>query len=148
MHRVLIVVTVALGLCASFAQAGAAEEKFGAGVTLKDATPIAKLFESPAGFVGKTVRVEGVVSAVCEEMGCWMELKDEQSGRSIQLKVDDGVIVFPVTAKGKKATGEGTFEAIGANDPQAMEAATKDDPQHKAMQAMKYRIKATGAVVY
>jgi hypothetical protein len=126
----------------------AAEEKFGAGVTLKDATPIVKLLESPAGYVGKTVRVEGTISAVCEEMGCWMELKDEASGKSIQLKVDDGVIVFPVSAKGKKGTGEGVFEEISVTDPQAMEAAKKDDPQHKAMQAMKYRIKATGAIVY
>jgi hypothetical protein len=146
MKRKTLMAVVVLALCGAVALA--AEEKFGAGVTLKDATPIAKLLESPAGYVGKTVRVEGVVSAVCEEMGCWMELKDETSGKSIQLKVDDGVIVFPVTAKGKKGTGEGTFEEIGAADPQAMEAAKKDDPQHKAMQGMKYRIKATGAVVY
>jgi hypothetical protein len=146
MKRKTLMVVVALALCGAVALA--AEEKFGAGVTLKEATPIAKLLESPAAFVGKTVRVEGVVSAVCEEMGCWMELKDETSGKSIQLKVDDGVIVFPVAAKGKKGSGEGIFEEIGATDPQAMEAAKKDDPQHKAMQAMKYRIKATGAVVY
>jgi len=146
MKRKTLMVVVALALCGAVALA--AEEKFGAGVTLKEATPIAKLLESPAAFVGKTVRVEGVVSAVCEEMGCWMELKDEKSGKSIQLKVDDGVIVFPVAAKGKKGSGEGTFEEIGSTDPQAMEAAKKDDPQHKAMQAMKYRIKATGAVVY
>lgn len=142
----IVVAVAVLSLCG--AAALAAEEKFGAGVTLKEATPIAKLLESPAGYVGKTVRVEGIISAVCEEMGCWMELKDEASGKSIQLKVDDGVIVFPVAAKGKKGTGEGVFEEITAADPHAMEAAKKDDPQHKAMQAMKYRIKATGAVVY
>ena len=146
MKRKTLMVVVALALCGAVALA--AEEKFGAGVTLKEATPIAKLLESPAGYVGKTVRVEGTISAVCEEMGCWMELKDEASGKSIQLKVDDGVIVFPVSAKGKKGTGEGVFEEISASDPQAMEAAKKDDPQHKAMLAMKYRIKATGAVVY
>ncbi len=141
-----LMVAAAVVLCG--ATTLVAEEKFGAGVSLKETTAIAALLESPAGYVGKTVRVEGVVSAVCEEMGCWMELKDEKSGKAIQLKVEDGVIVFPVTAKGRKATGEGTFEAIGASDPHAMEAAKKDDPQHKAMAAMKYRIKATGAVVY
>ena len=146
MKRRTLVAVVAVMLCG--AAAVAAEEKFGAGVTLKDATPIAKLFESPKSYVGKTVRIEGTVSAVCEEMGCWMELKDEASGKAIQLKVDDGVIVFPLAAKGKKATGEGVFEEIGAADPHAMEAAKKDDTQHKAMAAMKYRIKATGAVVY
>jgi hypothetical protein len=146
MRSGILMAVMAVMLCG--AGALAAEEKFGAGVTLKDATPIAKLFEVPASYVGKTVRVEGTVSAVCEEMGCWMELKDDASGQTIQLKVDDGVIVFPLAAKGKKATGEGVFEAISATDPHAMEAAKKDDPQHKAMAAMKYRIKATGAVVY
>ena len=142
------ILTVVAALIACGAVALSAEEKFGAGVSLKEATPIAKLLEAPASYVGKTVRVDGVVSAVCEEMGCWMELKDESSGKSIQLKVDDGVIVFPVTAKGKKASGEGTFEEITPSDPHAMEAAKKDDPQHKAMQALKFRIKATGAIVH
>lgn len=148
MKRQVTVLAMVMVLAGAAAAAAVAEEKFGAGVTLKEATPIAKLLESPASYVGKTVRVDGVVSAVCEEMGCWMELKDEASGTSIQLKVDDGVIVFPVTAKGKKAAGEGTFEEVAPTDPHAMEAAKKDDPRHKAMQAMKFRIKATGAVVY
>jgi hypothetical protein len=146
MKRGILSAVVAAMLCG--AAALGAEEKFGGGVTLKEVTPIAALFESPASYVGKTVRVEGTISAVCEEMGCWMELKDEASGKSIQLKVDDGVIVFPLAAKGKKGTGQGVFEEISATDPHAMEAATKDDAQHKAMAAMKYRIKATGAVVY
>ena len=40
--------------------------------TLKDATPIADVVKSPKDFVGKTIRVDGVATAVCEAMGCWM----------------------------------------------------------------------------
>ena len=38
----------------------AEEIKLGAGVTLKDATPIASLVNHPDQFVGKKVRVDGV----------------------------------------------------------------------------------------
>ena len=31
----------------------------------------------------------------------------------MRLKVDDGVIVFPVTAKGRKVSAEGVFEIVG-----------------------------------
>ena len=56
---VLSVVTIRAG----------ADEKLGAGVTLAEATPIADLYATPEKFIGKTVRIDGVVSAVCTEMG-------------------------------------------------------------------------------
>jgi hypothetical protein len=49
---------------------------------------------------------------VCPMKGCWMELAGESGKESLKVKVDDGVIVFPVTAKGKLAVAEGTVEAI------------------------------------
>jgi hypothetical protein len=122
------------------------EIKLGAGVALKDATPIAALAKAPKDFVGKTVRIDGVATAVCAEMGCWMAVAPEgdTSGVTVRLKVEDGVIVFPVSAKGKKVSAEGVFEAVGAGD--AKEAAgehAKQDP--KASQ--EYQIKATGAII-
>ena len=124
----------------------AEEIKLGAGVILKDATPIAALAKAPKDFVGKTVRIDGVATAVCEEMGCWMAVAPEwdTSGVTVRLKVEDGVIVFPVSAKGKKVSAEGVFEAVAAGE--AKEAAgehAKQDP--KASQ--EYQIKATGAVI-
>ena len=148
MKRLVLCMSFALGVLAIVALPVGAEEKFGAGVTMKEVTPIESLMAAPETFVGKKVRVEGVVSAVCNGMGCWMELKDEQSGKSVQLKVDDGVIVFPVAAKGKKASGEGTFEKVDpAKEEHKMEG--EKDPEHeKEMQNLKFRIKATGAIVY
>ena len=52
----------------------APRRKYGAGVTLTKATPISELYASPEKFVGKTVRVDGVVTAVCTEMGCWLAI--------------------------------------------------------------------------
>lgn len=133
-------------VCAAVVGVSAEEIKLGAGVTLKESTPIAALAKTPAEFVGKTVRIDGVATAVCTEMGCWMAVAPEgdNSGTTVRLKVEDGVIVFPVSAKGKKVSAEGVFEKVASGD--AKEAAgenAKQDP--KASQD--YQIKATGAII-
>jgi len=125
----------------------AADEKFGAGVTLEKATPIKALYEKPQDFVGKTIRIDGVVTAVCEEMGCWMALGDEEkSTQTIRFKVDHGAgIVFPLKARGMKASAQGVFERIAADDREAQEAASEEA---KASAFGKtFQIKATGAVL-
>ena len=80
-------------------------ETYGEGVSLEKATPIAALMAEPASFEGQTVRVEGEVNAVCENMGCWMMLKD--GAAEVRIKVDDGVIVFPLEAIGEWAIAQG-----------------------------------------
>jgi hypothetical protein len=59
--------------------------------------------------------------------------------------VDDGVIVFPVTAQGKRVSAEGVFEAVGTS-AEASEAAgehARIDPTA----AQQYQLKATGAII-
>src|SRR5262245_49326008 len=111
----LILLAVATFATAALA---ASDEKFGAGVTLEKATPSKALYDKPQDFVGKTIRIDGVVTAVCEEMGCWMALGDEEtSTQTIRFKVDHGAgIVFPLKARGLKASAQGVFERIAADD--------------------------------
>lgn len=142
----------------------AAEEiKLGAGVTLKEATPIASLVSSPDQFVGKTVRVDGVGTAVCEMMGCWIAIaeSDSKDAKTIRVKVEDGVIKIPVTAKGKKVSAEGVFEKVSdehgqeAADEHAKQMAkAKPGAQHAgehnhdtASATAKFQIKGTGVVI-
>lgn len=87
-------------------------ETYGAGVTVPEATSIARILADPGAYVGKTVRIEGKVLDVCPMKGCWMELAQEGGGSALRVKVDDGVIVFPMTAKGRLAVAEGVLEAI------------------------------------
>lgn len=101
-----------LGLVLVAATAAWAGETYGSGVKTPEATPIAKILADPDAYVGKTVRIEGKVLDVCPMKGCWMELAGEDGKQSLKVKVDDGVIVFPVTSKGKLAVAEGTVEAI------------------------------------
>ncbi len=126
----------------------AADTTLGTGVSLKDTTPIKALVDRPADFVGKTVRIDGVATAVCEHMGCWMAVAsvEDPTGPTVRLKVEDGVIVFPVSAKGKPVSAEGVFELVDAKNPEAKEAAgehAKHDPKASAQ----YQLKATGAVI-
>lgn len=107
LRRALILMAV-LALVPVFCGA----ETYGGGVAVPEATPIAKILADPDAYVGKTVRIEGKVLDVCPMKGCWMELSQEGDGSSLRVKVDDGVIVFPVTAKGKLAVAEGVLEAI------------------------------------
>jgi len=54
--------------------------------------------------------------------------------------------VFPASAKGRKVSAEGVFEAIGAADAHGNEAAAenaKKDPKAST----KYQLKGTGAVI-
>jgi hypothetical protein len=131
-------------LCAVALVAAADGTKYGKGVTLDTPTSVASLLATPDAYLGKTVRVDGVVTNVCQEMGCWIELGDTEKGPGLQFKVDDGVIVFPKDAKGRRASAEGTFEAIGTPDEAALEQQKKSDLKTPP----RYRIKAVGAVVY
>jgi hypothetical protein len=136
----------------SAAARGAGPETFGVAPTLSEVTPLAQVLLRPADFEGKTVRVEGVVTAVCQMMGCWMALAptDAPNGRTVLIKVDDGVIVFPISAKGRHATVQGVVERVGAGDAEGREAAREQAEQTGAAQAdgaASWQIRATGAVV-
>ena len=96
-------------------------KSYGAGVTLAETTSVARILADPEAYVGKKVRIEGQVADVCPMQGCWMELSETRSGSSLRVKVDDGVIVFPVTAKGKLAVAEGVIEAIPMTRDQYVE---------------------------
>jgi hypothetical protein len=172
MKALLCAGIVALATAAMAAQ----DSKLGTGVSLTEATPIKALVNHPDEFVGKTVRIDGVATAVCESMGCWLAIStsDAKDAETIRVKVEDGVIKFPVTAKGKQVSAEGVFEEV---TPQAATAAAaehaahhpqaKPDPKARpdahaghaepttphagghdaAHAAKKYQIKATGAVI-
>ena len=145
--KVLLAAVLALSVSGGLL---ADETTVGAGVKLKDATPIAAIVKAPQDYVGKTVRIDGVATAVCEEMGCWMAVadSDRKDAPVLRLKVEhEGAIVFPMSAKGKKVSAEGVFESIGGNDAHGTEAAhehAKADPKASA----EFQIKATGAVIH
>ena len=143
--KMVVMAAVAVMLSGAVAD----ETKLGAGVTLSDTTAIADVVKTPQNFVGKTIRVDGVATAVCQEMGCWLAVSesDKEGAPTVRLKVEhDGAIVFPMSAKGKKVSAQGPFEAIGGNDEQGNSAASEHASQNPKA-SKDYQIKATGAVI-
>jgi hypothetical protein len=89
------------------APAGAATPAlYGEALTVTEPTPIAAILAAPGDYAGRLVRVEGKVSGVCAMAGCWLEIADEER-RAIRIKVEDGVIVFPEDAAGRRAVAQG-----------------------------------------
>jgi hypothetical protein len=151
---VLAAVAAILIVSAAWTVRGADGETFGAGVTVTTPTPLASIVARPSDFEGKTVRVDGVVTAVCEVAGCWMALAPsaEASTQALRFKVEDGVIVFPLRARGRRASAQGVVERIAGHDAHGREAAAEHAHQEKRHAdppaSTLWHVRATGAIVY
>jgi hypothetical protein len=151
MHRVIrIVLPVTLVVMALGAVVLAQSVKSGGPVNVLKATPVSDLYASPDKFVGKTIRVDGMVTSVCTDMGCWVAVRDMVNpDQTVRFQADhDGKIVFPLTLKGKSGSFQGEFVKIGANDKEAHEAAAEHaHSEPKAADfGSRYQIKVTGWV--
>jgi len=133
----------------------AAELKLGKPLTVKEPVSIEKIYSEPEKFVGKTVAVKGKITEVCQMMGCWMNLVDSASGKSIRIKVNDGEIEFPKNGAGKIAIAEGTLTKIELSKERAIAEAKHEademkkqfDPKSVTGPVTRYQIRGTGAVV-
>jgi hypothetical protein len=128
---------------------------YGAGVKLAEATPIDTILADPNGFKGKTVRVEGMVTNVCERRGCWFEMAGTGAGLKLRFKVADGAMTFPVEAKGKYAVAQGEVAVNELSLEQTREYAVEEaqekgeklDPATVTKPTLIVRLDGTGAVV-
>ena len=129
-------------------------QKFGAGVTLTDAVAIDAILANPTAYKGKTVRVEGMVTDVCQKRGCWFEMAGTQPGAKLRFKVTDGEMVFPVDSKGKQAVAQGEVsvheltlaETKDYEEEQAKESGKAFDPASITKPQAIVRLDGTGAV--
>src|SRR5579883_882345 len=111
--RALLLAALSLGLLS------AADLKLGKPLTVKDPMPLATLLAKPADYLGKTVQVKGKITEVCQMMGCWMDLTNDD-GQKIRINVHDGDIVFPKDSVGKVAVAEGRFDKLELTKEQAV----------------------------
>ncbi len=79
------------------------------GKPLKGLTKVdlAELVKSPETYRGKSVRTEGVVSAVCTQKGCWMTLGDP--AKSVRVTFKDYGFFVPKDIAGARVVVEGVF---------------------------------------
>lgn len=84
-------------------------------------TDVAK---NPGAWVGKKFATTGTVTAVCQHMGCWMEIKDDSG--AAHIKMAGHSFFVPKTASGRKARVLATLvknEDEGACGDEGMAAA-------------------------
>lgn len=132
-----------------------AADSLGQPLTLREPTPLATIEASPAQYVGKTVQVKGKVTEVCQMAGCWMALAEPGSGRTLQVRVKDGDIVFPKEAVGRMALAEGKLVKLELTREQVLaqarhEAAEQQrafHPEKVKAGATIYQLQGTGAVL-
>ena len=147
-----------LGLLA-FAFACASPEapftQYGEPLTLTETTSVSAVLADPDAYVGEHLRVEGTVVGVCEMRGCWMAVAGENDGEELRVKVEDGVIVFPMTAMGLHARVEGVMEkieltmeeALAQAEHQAEEHGTEFDPSSVTGPTVTYQLRGLGAEI-
>lgn len=132
----------------------AADQKLGRPLSAQEPLPLASVVAQSDRLVGKTVQVKGKVTEVCQMVGCWMNLTDEQ-GDLLRIKVEDGDIVFPKDSVGKMAIAEGKLEKhqmtreqlIAEAKHEATESGRKFDPQTVKTGKTVYLLAGSGAVI-
>lgn len=129
-------------------------KKYGKEISLKNKTKISDILSNPEKFEGKKVLVEGTVVGVCESRGCWIELAGEKEFQKIKVKVEDGEIVFPLEAKGKKALVEGQVYAVEVESKSNCSGECsknkdkdKQECEHGKQKQKVYQIKGIGAKI-
>ena len=108
-HKITFIF-LALALTATLATAKTTT--YGKGVNLKENTAISEILDHPDKYLGKRVKISGMIIEVCARRGCWVYIASDRPYEKIQVKVTDGVIVFPMSASGRQAVVEGTVEEL------------------------------------
>ncbi len=110
MRRVIFAVLASLA-AASFAAADSAST-FGKPLTGLAPTPLADVLAKPTD--GASVCLEGTVSAVCRNKGCWLELK--QAEKSVHVTFEGYSFFVPKDLAGKSVRLEGKVKVAPPKD--------------------------------
>jgi len=132
---------------------------YGNEIRLEIKHPIGKLLGSPQTYLGEEVLISGEITEVCPMRGCWINVKDPETGSNIRIKVTDGKIVFPLSAKGKHVDIQGKFAKLEFTEAQAKKwrihlaeeqgiALNPEDVDITPEDLVEYRINGTGATIY
>jgi hypothetical protein len=97
---------------AGAAKVAPAKQVFGKAFTVKEApTPVQDVMAKSDAFDGKTVKISGVVTKVCQAKGCWFEVAAKDGQQGVRIKSADYSIFVPKDSAGRHAVVEGTLKA-------------------------------------
>jgi hypothetical protein len=138
MKKLFTILTLSLAVSTLFISTSALAEIYGGGVQVTERTLVSAIISDPQAHMGKKIMVEGPIVEVCSTRGCWLELGSDKEFQTFRIKVEDGVMIFPMSAQGKYARVEGKVEDKGG----ALEANCTDKDRQKRLQ-----LRASGAVI-
>lgn len=86
-----------------------ARKAYGAPLDLKaPQVTLAEVLSTPSKYADKTVRLSGKITAVCQGMGCWLQLADGSGEKgAAHVKLRGHSFFVPKNAAGQSATVEG-----------------------------------------
>jgi hypothetical protein len=74
------------------------------------AVALSDIAKNPRAFEGRTLATSGTVTAVCQNMGCWMEIRDEAGNAHVRMHGHSFFI--PKTASGRPARVQATVVPV------------------------------------
>ena len=98
--------------------------RYGAALTVSEATAIKALNETPKAFLDRSVRIEGKVVGVCKGSGCWVRVQQADGSTVIAKSLDHSVSV-PTDCEGRSIVVQGVFKNMA-------EPAHKATDEHEA----------------
>lgn len=107
-------------------------------------TPLATILAEPDRFAGQVVKTTGEISAVCQSMGCWMELRADAESPGIRVPMANHAFFLPRDLAGARATIEGTV-AVAELDEETREHLESEGAQAAGSSLS---IEATGVLVH
>ena len=79
---------------------------YGDPLTDRELVTLATIAGDPSTYAGQTVKTEGEIAAVCQRMGCWMEMRAE-GVEPIRVPMAGHSFFLPKDVSGRHATIEG-----------------------------------------
>lgn len=113
--------------CSSLVNANQGSQQFGPAFAISDSVTVQQVLADPSRYLAKPFTVKGSIEAVCQKKGCWMQFSTAKDMPTFRIKVKDGDMVFPISAKGKTAYAYGELKA----KPMTLEQ-TKTYLKHRA----------------
>ena len=145
--RILLALVAAAGLLC------AADTKYGKPLTIKQPMPLATLLAHADDYNGQTVQVKAKITDVCQAMGCWLELVNED-GQHIRFEAHEAGIEFPKDSAGRMAIVEGKFvkeqlsrEAAIAKAKEEAKDKNKTFDEASVKPGFSYEIEGSGAIL-
>ena len=132
---------------------------YGDKILLQEHSSFEDLMNYPNQYLDKDVLISGKIVEVCPMRGCWINVKDNNSDIIIRVKVTDGMIVFPLSSKGKQVDAQGKFLKLNFTEEQAKNwkihlaeeqgvILNPDDVILEPSDLVEYRIVGKGAQIY